>query len=370
MIDIPTFMLVLAIGNIAFAALMAGYARGGNDNPALRIWTWSKLVQACAHLLGWMRPDYPGLPLVLTANSTLVLGMTLEVAAYCSFFCIRRWQRLLYPAAALALLAYHGASLGGATAGTLTVLMSLISAALAGSMAYVLLRGRPRPSALRKIIGLNDLLFFGATGARALFTPTFTQPFVYLAGYLLMIVNGFGFLLLCKERDDAALQELATRDSLTGLVNRRAFFERTDSARALAARMQTPVTLMMLDIDHFKRINDRHGHAAGDRALIVFAESALSVLREHDILARMGGEEFALLLPGTGLAGAVQAAERLRGAVGAAPGLPMTVSIGVVELDADEDINAALARADHALYEAKRAGRNRVETGLAQRRCA
>jgi diguanylate cyclase (GGDEF)-like protein len=162
---------------------------------------------------------------------------------------------------------------------------------------------------------------------------------------------------------------LATIDSLTGLVNRRAFFERTDSARLLATRLRSPISLMMIDIDHFKRLNDRFGHATGDEALCVFAATARRALRDHDIMGRLGGEEFALVLPGTDMEGALQAAERLRCAIAAAV-LPtsghqysMTVSIGVVVIDQNEHINSALARADHALYAAKSAGRDRVEIG-------
>lgn len=186
---------------------------------------------------------------------------------------------------------------------------------------------------------------------------------------MILIVNGFGFVLLCKEKDDAEMTRLATIDSLTGMANRRAFFERTDSARMLAARQGHPISLMMLDLDHFKRINDHYGHAAGDAALRVFADAAQQALREPDIMGRLGGEEFAIALPGTDLAGAVQAGERLRLAVRAAelplcgPEYVITVSIGVVAIDPEEHINAALARADHALYVAKSAGRDRIEVG-------
>jgi len=128
---------------------------------------------------------------------------------------------------------------------------------------------------------------------------------------------------------------------------------------------------MMLDLDHFKRLNDGFGHACGDEALRVFADTARGVLRDHDLMGRLGGEEFALALPGTGLEGALHAAERLRVAVAEAPLLScagsyrMTVSIGLVMIDTGEELTAALARADHALYVAKTTGRNRVEVGPA-----
>jgi diguanylate cyclase (GGDEF)-like protein len=385
-IDIRTFMLVLAVGNIGFAVLMAGYARSAADHQALRVWKWAKLVQGTAHLLGWMRPDFPSLWLGAAANTFLILGVAWEVAAYCTFFGFRRWKRLLYPATVCAIVLFHAARLGGASATTMTVLMSCTIALLTGAMAYILLRPGAQSSLLQRIIGLNDLVFFLAMGARAyvgvvhggltVFTPNAVQTLTYLTGYLLMIVNGFGFLLLCKEKDDRKMAELATIDSLTGLVNRRAFFEHTERARQLSKRLRQPIALMMLDIDHFKRLNDRFGHAGGDQALCVFAATARAVLREHDIMGRLGGEEFALVLPGTDLEGALQAAERLRLAVEGAmlhnggQAYSMTVSSGVVLIDPLEHINAALARADHALYAAKSAGRNRVECGESLRRCA
>ncbi len=378
-IDIKTFMLVLAIGNMAFAVLIAGYARSGPVNPAMQMWQWAKLVQGFAHLLGWLRPDWPTPWLSIAANSTLIVGVMFEAAAYCTFFGFARWQRIMYPAGALALLAYNAAHFYDASAPTRAVVMSVIIAGFSGAMAVALLRRRNGNSTLQRIIGFNNLIFFCAMGLRAytgvahgvltVFSTGAVQTFTYLTGYILMIVNGFGFLLLCKEKDDRKMELLATIDSLTGLANRRAFFALTASARMLASRQRHPVSLMMLDLDHFKSINDRYGHAVGDQALCAFAQAALGALREPDILGRLGGEEFAVALPGTDLAGAVQAAERVRVAVKAAlvPGCDsehaLTVSIGVLLIDSDEDINAALARADRALYAAKSTGRDRVIVG-------
>ena len=386
MIDIKTFMLVLAIGNIGFALLMAGYARGGGDKGALRLWTWAKLVEGGAHLLGWLRPDLPWLAVTMAANTALVCGIALELAAYCSFFGVRRWKQVLVAAALLAVAGLNGARLGGMAPSQLVVLMSAILAALTGAMAAVLLRPGAGASLLQRIMGAMDFVFFVTMSLRGysawadagmrVFTPGLMQSVTYLSGYLLLIVNGFGFLLLCKEKDDRKMALLATIDSLTGLLNRRAFFEQTGALRVLAARLRKPVALMMLDIDHFKQLNDCHGHACGDHALCVFADTARGTLREHDIMGRLGGEEFALVLPGTDMAGAMQAAERLRQAVEAvhidsgSEAFRMTVSVGVVLVDPNEHINAALARADRALYMAKSAGRNRIEHGDAILRCA
>jgi diguanylate cyclase (GGDEF)-like protein len=206
--------------------------------------------------------------------------------------------------------------------------------------------------------------------------PHWGEAMAYIAGYLLLIVNGFGFILMSKQRDDARMERLATTDDLTGLLNRRAFFARAEAARLLALRLRQPITLLMLDIDHFKQLNDRFGHATGDEALVKFSATCTDALREHDILGRLGGEEFALALPGTDLDGARHAAERLRQGVldtrllSCGNSYTMTVSVGVVLIDPEEDLPTALARADHALYEAKGKGRNRVEVGAAGRRQA
>ncbi|MET0981931.1 MAG: GGDEF domain-containing protein, partial [Telluria sp.] len=204
-------------------------------------------------------------------------------------------------------------------------------------------------------------------GTLTVFSPGPTQTLIYLAGYLLLIVNGLGFLLLCKQKDERQLRALATTDSLTGLVNRNAFMHEAERARSQARRSRQPLALMMVDIDHFKQLNDRHGHALGDQALCVFARAAGRTLRKHDLMGRLGGEEFAVLLPGTAVLAAMESAERLRLAIAAAPvdaadgSHSMTVSIGVAQLLDTETVGEALVRADRALYRAKRNGRNRVE---------
>jgi diguanylate cyclase (GGDEF)-like protein len=165
----------------------------------------------------------------------------------------------------------------------------------------------------------------------------------------------------------AALADLAQRDPLTGLANRRAFEEALRREVARARRSGAPLAVAALDVDHFKRVNDAHGHAAGDAVLAAVAARAAAALRAGDLLARVGGEEFAALLPGAGLAAAVEVAGRVRAAIAGAPveadGRPVevTASLGCAALEpADEDGAALLARADARLYQAKRAGRDRV----------
>ncbi|MEW6693744.1 MAG: GGDEF domain-containing protein [Pseudomonadota bacterium] len=164
------------------------------------------------------------------------------------------------------------------------------------------------------------------------------------------------------------LQALATRDPLTGLLNRRAFEHEAQQALARARRQRHPLALLMLDVDHFKAINDRHGHPAGDAALRQVAACMAEAIRQTDPLARLGGEEFVLLLPDTGADQAWHLAEKLRHTLEQMPlpaiGAPLTVSIGLVTVAADAapTLEGLLQQADQALYAAKRQGRNRTVT--------
>jgi len=164
-------------------------------------------------------------------------------------------------------------------------------------------------------------------------------------------------------------RELATRDALTGLLNRRAMVELLAREHPRIERGQGPLSVALLDIDWFKRINDNLGHGAGDEVLRRFATLVNSRLRAADALARWGGEEFLLLMPDTDSASACLAVERLRRKVEslelATPGgaLKFTLSAGTVERRPGEPLLEMIARADRALYAAKAAGRNRVLAG-------
>jgi diguanylate cyclase (GGDEF)-like protein len=163
------------------------------------------------------------------------------------------------------------------------------------------------------------------------------------------------------------LERLAMIDPLTAVANRRYFYQRAEIEIGAAHRRRSPLACLMLDIDFFKSVNDEHGHAAGDQVLRRVAETVAAAIRPYDLLGRLGGEEFAVLLPDIDGAMAAMIAERLRVAISASPALvdgvalPVTVSIGVsILMPEDTAIDPLLDRADRALYEAKNAGRDRV----------
>ena len=172
-----------------------------------------------------------------------------------------------------------------------------------------------------------------------------------------------------RKRLEAELRELATTDMLTGLPNRRRFLTRLQEEHARLQRFDAMrAAVLMLDLDRFKSINDTYGHAAGDEVLRGFAQILRDHKRQIDTASRLGGEEFAIILPGATRESALEFAERLRREVAAArttheaETIAVTVSIGIAQMRADDkDGQAALARADAALYRAKQSGRNRVE---------
>lgn len=194
-----------------------------------------------------------------------------------------------------------------------------------------------------------------------------TLQVVYLATFnLSVLVGSLGFILMANERLRAILEFNASHDALTGALNRGAFFRAAAREFDQSRETMQPLSILLLDLDHFKLINDRHGHAVGDRILQDFCNALRSVLRASDALGRYGGEEFVVLLPGVNRDEALAVAHRLREAIQPPLHLPTyTVSMGVTTLTAAiEDIDELLYAADKALYLAKRNGRNRIEEWL------
>ncbi len=327
-------------------------------------------------------------------------------------------------ARARARLRHAGALLFGAGAATLAAVLlapdpdpsdhaalGLLAAVLAAlSLVFLLWRGAPDP-ALRAICPLGTA---AVTAAVALAEPIALVPVFYLwpmlvAAYFLPVRAVAANLVLALAslavalvlwadpvlrlatfiavaalagvvpavvltlREQVArvirrLGEQATLDSLTGALNRAAFEQRLEAELARCERSAAPCALVVFDIDHFKSINDSFGHAAGDHALRRLARAVESGKRRSDVFARVGGEEFALVLPDTDLEGAAAVAENLRRRLAGTghAGPAMTVSLGVSDLaTSGPSMRRMLQQADDALYAAKRAGRNRVVRAVA-----
>jgi diguanylate cyclase (GGDEF)-like protein len=215
----------------------------------------------------------------------------------------------------------------------------------------------------RRLAPLLRLVYSGETANEA-------DAWFGLAISLLMAVGVWGIrrLFIDMREQQARLDALARTDELTGLPNRREVLERITAELERAARTGLPTSLLMFDIDRFKRVNDTHGHAAGDCVLRAVAAIARASLRRIDVCGRVGGEEFLVLLPDAGAEDARAAAERLRAAIAAGATdcvdktLHITVSVGVVTRVPGEtaSLDALVQAADLALYAAKDAGRDRV----------
>lgn len=200
--------------------------------------------------------------------------------------------------------------------------------------------------------------------------PVHVQSLTYFATLAVLLLNTIGFVLMQMEAALARQHALATRDALTGTYNRAALTEFLDVLGSQARRQHRPMAFLMLDIDHFKHVNDAHGHPAGDEVLREVARRIHKRMRRSDILTRYGGEEFLAILPFTDQAAALRIAEDIRQSVAAGAistrvaQVAVTISVGVhagVPTDGAAALQAMIALSDQALYSAKEGGRNRVE---------
>ncbi len=262
------------------------------------------------------------------------------------------------------------------------VISSLIITTYAVLTAMELRRERRRPrtgkaSRVRTALIplLHGLIFLSPILTTTLFSGTGPVAggigmFPLFALLTLLYVVGTAFIVVVMAKEHSALvhKTAAMTDHLTGMYNRRGFTEAAEKLIETQRRLGQPVSVMMFDLDHFKSINDRFGHEIGDEALQAFAATASSSMRIHDIIGRMGGEEFAAILPGgtdtAALVGErVRANFELRGVEIAGHYMNATVSIGIAESSADvANVATLLSRADRALYAAKASGRNRICT--------
>jgi diguanylate cyclase (GGDEF)-like protein len=220
------------------------------------------------------------------------------------------------------------------------------------------------------VVTLNRGMYYMITQAPTnnVFSMAWPNTLAFLTGGLFPVVATVGFLLMCTEDSQKRLERMASEDHLTGVYNRRALSELGAREVARSRRHGSPLSLILVDIDFFKRINDELGHVAGDIALVETVKRLKSLLRSEDYLGRMGGEEFIILLPDTNASQAMSTANRIQQAFSNST-IPLlntsrsiTLSGGIALLSAqDIQFDDVLRRADQAMYLAKTMGRNRME---------
>lgn len=254
------------------------------------------------------------------------------------------------------------------------VVFTSLAAALHLTQLHFLLRHGGRAFPVRLVEGvllvqstvlLSRLVavFTGHTETNLL-TPSLLQT-LYVGAYTFTaLMLSIGSVLMAIDRLRTELEHLATHDSLTQALNRRAMLQECETELARAQRQGNGPSMMMLDLDHFKAVNDTYGHQHGDAVLVHFVDCIRATLRQHDRVGRYGGEEFLVMLPETRAADAVSVAERMHTALASGHALDCKVSIGVTAWTGAQDtLDAMLGRADAALYAAKRNGRDQTQVG-------
>ena len=257
--------------------------------------------------------------------------------------------------------------------------LSLIAGAAYSAVTATTLWSRNEPLAARwPLIGLSSLhaaalligtysTISGSTAQDVVPAITSLFGFIYFESIIFALGTSVFILALVKERNEAVGMKAARIDPLTGILNRGAFMERAERVMERCRRNGSPVSVMMFDLDRFKSINDAHGHGAGDTVIRTFCEISAAALRPSDVFGRMGGEEFAVALPGSSIEAAQVRAERICLSFAASSRfvsgyrVDATVCCGIsVSLNAQETLTSLLEEADKALYRAKTDGRNRV----------
>ncbi len=378
-LDIQSAISIAAVMSLMLALslrfVLADYP--ASLRPGLGMWIMAMAVACPAWVLYGLRGQMPAFIAIVVANALLSLSWAYQQHALRRFVGWRSGAAVYAPVLAIALVEIvFGLWRPGIR--ERTVCASLVIAWQLGSCVWVLARAaRPLSRSAwltAAAFGLPTVILLLRAAYEGLRTQTLTTA--YAATPMQVVVFGIaafapllatlGFVSMCNERLNQALRRQALLDPLTGIGNRRALMEAGERAVAAAERRGDALAMLLVDADHFKVINDRHGHDAGDLALCTLVDAARGVLTEHDRFGRFGGEEFIALLPGVDEEHAQATAERLRAAVAAAQfrvrqqAVPLRVSVGVAVMQSGDDLSALLRRADQAMYFAKRRGRDCV----------
>lgn len=380
-LDSSTLTVVFAVMSVVMAGAMALLWRVHGDYPGITSWIAANIAQTVAMSCLIFRPE-------MSETLSIILGNAATAAGY--LFALHGINRFTgQPPQVRTSLALMALIVGGfavmlavgAPAPLRAALISGVNAAITAMTAWRLLAFALSTEGMREVsfiaAGLHALhaaflaarvvLVLAAPPLGSHLVPNALQNVLFIEYTAAEVLLSTMFILLTTRRLQTDLNRLAAIDGLTGCYNRRALLELAEREIARSERSAADLAVMMIDIDHFKPLNDAHGHAAGDAILSLVVQRARATLRPVDLFGRYGGEEFCVVLPGLGPGDTLSVAERLRTAVSGMPctvgelSLSVTISIGVAHYGRDgRGMKDLIEAADTALYRAKTAGRNRV----------
>ncbi len=385
---VPTMLAMIIASSLMMAVSMA-VVGWGRRRDGLGRWAAALLVNAIGHLLIMLRGLIPDVLSIVVGNLMLSSVFVGLIAAVYQFQGRPvRWALLLAPPLLVlvfvsvfidnfpARVSFVGLVIGLQAVWALLAALSHRHATV-GRGQWLLVAGLSLEAV---VLGGRALVAISThSEATNILQSSALQTLTFLATFSVVLISSVGFVFMSRDRADENNRVLAALDPLTGVANRRSLIAALDRDVARAQRMREPMALMMVDIDHFKDVNDQYGHPAGDRVLCSVVNVLRQRVRAQDLVGRYGGEEFMVLLPDTGLTGAEQLARELCKAVEESrcpadgvpgPGIAVTVSIGVFggRLESGDSWDMLIAAADRALYQAKNNGRNRVEVATGLRR--
>jgi diguanylate cyclase (GGDEF)-like protein len=380
--DIRSAMIIGAFLNVLIAIMLL-FVR--NSLPVLyqntlRWWWLGLLLQPCGFLFIAMRGYLPVIVSVVLANTIIAGALACFAIAMRMFTGVRqrRWYAATLVLASAAIAAWFSLVVDNVL--VRIVGLSFIHALLLTLGARAIYRRELKLTRVSHVLASMFVIAAVTMACRGMYHLVSQDPITdifslrwptiisYGMGGLLPIVGTIGFLLMCTERSHKNLERVASEDPLTGVYNRRALAEFGLREMARARRHGTPLSLILIDIDYFKKINDELGHAAGDMALIETVRRLQKNCRDEDYLGRMGGEEFLILLPDTDITQAQVLAQRIQNEFASQPmslleqSRSITLSGGITLLSATDNLfDDMLRRADSAMYSAKAQGRNRMQ---------
>jgi len=375
MVDLRTLLALLAAADVVLAVAL--WSGAGGVRAGMLQWSASLAVRATAlFLMLWAAQPQAGA--LALGCGLLALSVTLQAAALMAFAGrqLPAWVHTAAFAAVAVPIQVLGTDVASATLFG-GVVLGVLLAVTAGVAWQVVGDAVERPRRLMVaalgvaaivLAGRGIAAVFVAEPARQLLAPSGFAAVTVVAALAALLASTFAFLMLHHSRSQAEATRLSTTDPLTGAFNRRTFHEIAEREMSRARRANQPLSIIMLDIGHLRRLNDDFGHEAGDEVLLRIADLVRTALRKEDMLVRFAGEQFLVMLPEVSGPGAVVVAGRIRRSVAETPIdsggqlLHVTVSLGVAaRLDeGPESVDGLVARAESALALAKQRGRNRV----------